>query len=90
MILKGRGKIYKDDGAEPFADVNYQLFVENSRWHGELILTRKDIIRDGEVFLLEVEDGRRGKCALRKKVNKAVMGMPVRYFFALNGIGTLE
>ena len=90
MILKGKGRIYKDSGEQPFADVNYQLFVEENGWQGELILTRKDIIRDGEVFLLEIDDGRRGKCALRKKVNKAVMGMPVRYFFALNGIGVLE
>ena len=90
MILKGRGKIFRDGKEEPFAEVNYQLFVEDNRWYGELILTRKDIIRDGEVFLLEIEDGRHGKCALRKKVNKAVMGMPVRYFFALNGIGVLE
>lgn len=92
MILKGKGKIYKDEiNAEaPFADVNYNIMAEEGRWNGELILTRKDFIKDGQVFLLEMEDGRKGKCSLRKKVNKAVMGMPVRYFFALSGIGVLE
>ena len=92
MIIKGKGKIYKDEinNDTPFADVNYNIMADDGRWNGELIMARKDVVKDGQLFILELEDGRRGKCSLRKKVNKAVMGMPVRYFFALNGVGNLE
>ena len=92
MIIKGKGKIYKDElnNDTPFADVNYNIMGDEGRWNGELIMMRKDVVKDGQLFILELEDGRKGKCSLRKKVNKAVMGMPVRYFFALNGIGSLE
>ncbi len=96
MILKGTGNLYRGVDEAPFAAVKYQILVDvssntgNQTWNGECILTRKDVIRDGELLVVELESGHRGRCSLRKKVNKAVMGLPVRYFYHITGMGNLE
>jgi hypothetical protein len=96
MILKGTGKLYRGAETEPFATVKYSLLVDvspktgNHSWSGECILTKKDVIREGEMLTLELETGHRGNCSLRKKVNKAVMGLPVRFFYHISGLGNLS
>jgi len=95
MILKGTGNLYRGAETEPFVSVKYSLLVDvskstgNHTWSGECILTRKDVIREGEMLSIELDSGHRGNCSLRKKVNKAVMGLPVRFFYQITGIGNL-
>jgi glutamate-5-semialdehyde dehydrogenase len=75
--------------------VDYSIFTEpaldgSERWRGELLMVDSVRIPDGNRYLIELEDGRQGTCSLRKKVNKAVMGLPVRYFYQLSGGGSLK
>lgn len=93
MELKGQGKLLKSDNNMILSEVEYNIFVEpgyngSEKWQGEMIPTDNIKIIDGGEYLMETEDGRRGLCFLRKQVNKAVMGIPVRYYYHLNG-GTL-
>jgi len=42
-------------------------------------------VKDGSGYLLELEDGRRGRCALKKRVNRAVTSLPPRYIYHFSG-----
>ncbi|RJQ38765.1 MAG: hypothetical protein C4555_04650 [Dehalococcoidia bacterium] len=93
MELKGQGKLFRPGAEELLSPVEYNIFVEpalngTERWQGEMVSIESVKIADGGHYLIETEDGRRGICCLRKKVNKAVMGLPVRYFYHLSG-GTM-
>lgn len=70
--------------------VEYNIFVEpaldgTERWQGEMVSVDSVKIRDGGQYVIELDSGCQGLCSLRKKVNKAVMGLPVRYFYHLSG-----
>ena len=95
MMLNGVGKLYTAYKDELITTVDYRLHLESSReglwdtWSGELVLSDSRRINEGSGYLLELEDERKGRCSLRKKVNKAVMGVPPRYFYHVNGTGPL-
>lgn len=93
MELKGQGKLYRPGETEMLSPVDYNIFVEpaidgTERWQGEMVSVESVKIPDGDRYLIETEDGRRGLCYLRKKVNKAVTGLPVRYYYHVSG-GTM-
>ncbi len=72
-----KGKLYVSRGSEFLAEVKYQLHDDSARgWWGELTLTEYQRIKDGEGYVLELEDGRKGKCSLKKNVNKAEPRIP--------------
>ena len=85
------GKLYFDSN-EFIVDVNYQLHDESkSSWWGELIPTEYSRhLGDGDGFVIELEDGRQGRCSLRKRINRAVSGTPPRYYYYFRGHGRLE
>jgi len=86
------GKLYKLGSGEEFiANVSYHLLDESrSTWWGELVLTEYQRINDGAGYLIELEDGRKGSCTLRKRVNRAVSGIPPLYRYHFKGSGRLE
>jgi len=86
------GKLYKLGSDEKFvAGVNYQLHDESKvGWWGELVLTEYKRVSDGTGYVIELEDGRRGSCSLRKRVNRAVSGVPPLYHYHFRGRGRLE
>jgi len=47
-------------------------------------------IKDGSGYILELEDGRRSKCALKKRVNRAVTSLPPRYIYHFSGSGKFD
>jgi hypothetical protein len=47
-------------------------------------------IKDGSGYLLELDDGRRSKCALKKRVNRAVTSLPPRYVYHFSGSGKFD
>ena len=61
-----------------------------ARWWGELILIEYQRISDGTGYIIELEDGRQGKCSLKKRVNRAVSGVPPRYVYRFTGDGPLK
>ena len=81
-----KGKLYEAKSKEFLADVNYQLHDDSlQHWWGELTLTEYKRIKDGEGYMLELDDGRKGKCSLKKNVNKAVSGVPPLYYYRFRG-----
>ena len=86
------GKLYKSGSGEEFiANVNYRFHDESeTSWWGELVLTEYKRVGDGAGYIIELEDGRRGNCSLRKRVNRAVSGVPPLYHYHFKGRGRLE
>ncbi len=86
------GRLYKLGSGEEFiANVNYRFHDESETgWWGELMLTEYKRVGDGAGYVIELEDGRRGSCSLRKRVNRAVSGVPPLYHYHFKGRGRLE
>jgi len=74
------GKLYKLGGSEFVADVNYHVFEHPAaaNWWGELTLINNVSLNEGDIFEIELEDRRKSKCQLKKRVNRAVSGFPTR------------
>ena len=82
------GRLYQSSDENFIAEVSYQFQHESEhRWWGELILVDYVRIKDGSGYLLELEDGRRSKCSLKKRVNRAVTSLPPRYVYHFSGSG---
>lgn len=80
------GRLYQSSDEKFIAEVSYQFQHEaENRWWGELTLVDYVRIKDGSGYLLEIEDGRRSKCALKKRVNRAVTSLPPRYVYHFSG-----
>ncbi len=81
------GKLYRFNG-EFVTDVSYQLHGQapTNLW-GELIPMEYVGISDGGDYTLELEDNRKSRCHLRKRVNRAVSGIPPRYVYHFAGAG---
>ncbi len=85
------GKLYQSENSQLIGSIEYKFQNEtDGNWWGELVFTKYTKAGDGDGYLLETEDGRRGHCALKKKVNKAVSGIPPLYYYHVRGIGPLE
>ncbi len=80
------GRLYQYTDDEFIVEVNYQFQHESEqRWWGELTLVDYVRIKDGSGYMLELEDGRRSKCTLKKRVNRAVTSLPPRYVYHFSG-----
>lgn len=86
-----KGKLYRFNDNAFITEVNYQFQNDSeTSWWGELTLTDYTRISDSEGYVIELEDKRRGNCRLRKRVNRAVSGVPPRYIYRFTGTSTLE
>ena len=86
-----RGKLYQAYDEQFIGDVDYRLHNDSANnWWGELVFTEYRKVSDGDGYLIKLEDGRRGRCSLKKKVNKAVSGIPPLYYHFFRGSGQLE
>jgi hypothetical protein len=84
------GKLYHSSEEIFLSEVNYQFQHETpEQWWGELMLVDYMRIKDGSGYILELEDGRKGKCALKKRVNRAVTSLPPRYIYHFTGISKI-
>jgi hypothetical protein len=83
------GKLYDYDG-QFLAEVDYKCFDESQNWWGEFILTEFRRLKDGDGYIIVMEDGRRGRCFLKKKVNRAVYGLSPLYCYTFRGNGELK
>lgn len=86
-----RGKLYQSSDNSLVGEVQYQLQGEtDSRWWGELQTVEYVRIKEGSGYVIELEDGRRSRCILKKRVNRAVSSLPPRYVYHFSGNGVLE
>ena len=88
----GTGKLYRLSDDQFITDVNYQLFhhLAATNWWGEVTLVDYVRLNEGDRFLIELEDKRKSKCHLKKKVNRAVSGFPPRYIYHVTGFSSFE
>ena len=85
------GKLYRSSDEQFLANVDYQFQQESpQRWWGEFTPIEYLRIKDGRGYILELEDNRKGRCALKKRVNRAVTGVPPRYIYYFSGTGKFE
>ena len=85
------GKLYKSGNGEFVANVDYYFYDKSEMgWWGELVLTEYKRPDESASYVIELEDGRRGKCSLRKRVNRAVSGVPPLYRYQFRGRGRLK
>ncbi len=94
-VIRGKGKLYEADSKKLISMVSYKIHEELTiegnleRWQGELTLTDNLRIDDGDRYVIELEDKRKGRCSLKRRINKAVILVPPRFFFLLQGTGLL-
>ena len=85
------GKLYRLSDNQFVTEVNYQFHdVSETSWWGELTLIDYKRINEHEGYIIELEDARSGRCRLRKRVNRAVSGVPPRYVYQFTGISAIE
>ena len=85
------GKLYRLSGNQFLTEVDYHFQNESpTGWWGELTLIDYLRIDTGEEYIIELEDMRKGKCRLRKRVNRAVSSIPPRYVYQFTGTSKLE
>jgi hypothetical protein len=85
------GKLYNSINNELIANVSYNFqHEEDHQWWGELTTIEYKPLKDGGSYLIEREDGKKSRCALRKRVNRAVTSLPPRYVFHFSGSGVFE
>ena len=93
-INQGRGNLYREDSQELVDSINYKIHedvaAEPTRWWGELTFSDSVNPRDTERYIIKLEDGRTGRCYLKKLVNRVVRGVPPRYVYHFTGSSALE
>ena len=84
------GKLYDEDD-HFLVDVSYRTFSQSGdRWSGELIPEEYTPITDGDGYVIELDDGRKSRCSLRKQINLPVSSVPPRYHYAVRGYEWVE
>ena len=76
------GKLYKFGSDEFIVEVNYQFYDKSpTNLRGELAFTEYRWVHDGAGYVIELEDSRKCQCYLKRRVNRAVTGVPPRYVY---------
>ena len=88
----GIGKLYRFGDNQFVANVNYQIFEHPAatNWWGELTLVDYIRLDEGDMFIIELGDKLKSKCHLKKRVNRAVSGIPPRYVYHVTGFGPID
>jgi len=86
------GKLYRLSDGQFVTYVNYRLFHHEAatNWWGELTLVDYVRLSEGDMFMIELEDKRKSRCHLKKRVNVAASGVPPRWIYHITGFSPLE
>jgi hypothetical protein len=86
------GKLYRFSDDQFLTHVDYQIFEHPAatNWWGELILIDYIRLNENDLFVIEFEDKSKSKCQLKKRVNRAVSGLPPRYIYHVTGFSPIE
>ncbi len=94
QITRGRGTLYREFEEQPVSAVSYQLQEESAsevvRWWGEFTFVDNVNIGESAHCVIELEDGRRGRCHIRKLINRVIRGVPPRFVYHFTGTDTLR
>ncbi len=84
--LVGVGKLYAPGGDQTGVSIKYRFYVASAAgWRGELVLREYRRFIDGDGYIIELEDGRRGKCYIRKMVNRVIAAVPPTFSYYFRG-----
>jgi hypothetical protein len=79
------GKLYKPE-SKFIAEVEFKRFIESDdNWAGEFVLTEYKPVKDEDGYIIELEDGRRGRCSIRRRINRAVSSVPPLFHYHFRG-----
>lgn len=85
------GRLYPLGDEHTVIGIDYRLVSATGvRWWGDFISTEYSRINDKVRYTIELEDGRRGLCAIHKEVGRAATGTPTRYRYSFKGVGNLD
>lgn len=86
-----KGELYRFNDNEFMTDVKYQLYQcrESTEWSGELTISNGSKISENDIYVIELADGRKCLCKLRRKVNRAVSGIPPCYIYHATSLGQI-
>jgi len=91
MATTGAGKLHIPGGEPEAVGVKYRFYVESpAGWWGEFTPQDHRQFSDGDGYVIELEDGRRGDCYIRKMVNRVITTVPPIYSYYFRGVGRLE
>lgn len=85
------GKLCKVGEEQLVVSIDYRLRGDSAtNWWGDFILTEYRRLSDEGRYIIELEDGRKGMCSIRKEVGRAATGTPTRYRYSFKGSGLLK
>jgi hypothetical protein len=85
------GKLYRAGDEQLVFGIDYRLRGDlATNWWGDFILTEYQRLEDSGRYIIELEDGRKGMCSIRKEVGRAATGTPTRYRYSFKGSGLLK
>jgi hypothetical protein len=88
MIKLYVGKIHFAGNKQEAVEVKYRFYAETSvGWRGEFTPKEHRNFIEGEGYIIELEDGRRGECYIRKMVNRVIPTVPPVYSYYFRGSG---
>jgi hypothetical protein len=91
MFKVCKGKIHFQGDKQGAVGVKYRFYVESpAGWRGEFTPQKHRRFIDGEGYTIELEDGRRGTCYIRKMVNRVMPTVPPVYSYYFRGVGRLS
>ena len=86
-----KGKLYRPGDETTVFSIDYRLHIDSAAgWRGEFVLKESRRLNNGDDYVIEFRDGRKGMCSIRKKINKAVGVGPPRYNYSFKGLGKLK
>ena len=87
----GIGKLHSIGDEQFVIGIDYDFHDKAAKgWWGEFVLTQYKRVSDGEEYVIELEDGRKGRCSIKKRVNRAVTGVPPLYRYYFRGSGPFK
>ena len=96
LVTRGKGNLYETNNDRLISKVSYRIHEERTaegnleKWWGEITLTDSHQPPDGDRYMIELDDKRRGRCSLKRRINRAVILVPPRYTYLLQGTRELE
>ena len=85
------GKIHFAGDKQEAVEVKYRFYAETSvGWRGEFTPKEHRNFIEGEGYVIELDDGRRGRCAIRRMVNRVMPTVPPIYAYYFRGMGRLD
>jgi hypothetical protein len=89
--LVGIGKLYPPGDDQSGVSIKYRFYVASvAGWRGEFVLREYRRFNDGDGYTIELEDGRRGACYIRKMVNRVIAAVPPMFSYYFRGSGRLS